>query len=216
MEGRTRFSHSAKESEQPSLNPAFRHDLSYNQQASRHFYRSDTHVTIMYYLTAGFVSLLAMFGLAQADCQLKNSLDASKAKQETHAELCQPTGEGVFTFAMDTSEVSVPTFNGGNALAGVAGHVTYIIYDNTCTPRGAYGPSGNDCGTPYVIKENWLPYVLTVNKIDTSVGGPYFSFNYANGKYSINNNHCGCQDMSSGLEAEKGCKCAFPIHGEPN
>jgi hypothetical protein len=117
---------------------------------------------------------------------------------------------------MDVSEVAVPTFDHDHPLAGVAGHTEYIIYDNTCTPQGAYGLSGIDCGIPYYIKEDWPPYVLTIEQINTDVGKPYFSFAYANGLYSINNNHCSCQDMFSGLEAEKGCKCAFPIDGEPN
>jgi hypothetical protein len=159
------------------------------------------------------IAAFAMFSIAAANCQLGNSYTDADAGTESRSQLCVGQGPDSWTFAMDISQVSVPTFNGGSPLAGVSGNKAYLIYDNTCALRGVYAPSGNDCGTPYTIEENWLPFVLTVTSINTGVGSGYFSFNYGAGKYSINNNGCGCSDMSSGLEAEQGCKCAFPIAG---
>jgi hypothetical protein len=170
----------------------------------------------MYRHILSLATAVAILGQASASCQLSNTLKSAETTPETRQQLCMPQGEGVWTFALDVSEVVVPTFNGGAPWAGLAGHTAYIIYDNECIPRGVYGPSGNDCGTPYVIEDNFLPYVLTVKAIDTDLGGPYFKFAYANGLYSIGNNGCTCSDLSSGLEGEQGCKCAFPLQGEPN
>lgn len=158
-------------------------------------------------------ALSTMLGLASASCQLSNSLATAETSPETRTQLCVPQGEGSWTFAMDTSLVDVPTFDGGAPYAGISGNVAYIIYDNTCVPRGVYGPSGNDCGVPYVIEENFLADVLTVTSINTTPGGARFTFAYGDGKYSIGNNGCACGDLSSGLEAESGCKCAFPVDG---
>lgn len=99
--------------------------------------------------------------------------------------------------------------------------------------RSAYGKPS--CGIPYTIKENFLEDVLTITAVELDVsiypisnfdltrilltnlyqvGQPYFTFKYGDGKYSINNNHCGCSDMKEkGLSAGDGCKCAFPING---
>jgi hypothetical protein len=53
--------------------------------------------------------------------------------------------------------------------------------------------------------------------VDTDVGGPYFEFTYANGEYSIGNNGCGCGTIANnGNGAVVGCKCAFPVGGEPD
>ena len=156
---------------------------------------------------------MAMSGLVAADCQLSNSLTPATTGVETRTALCLPQGAGSWTFSLDTSEVNVPTFNGGAPFGGLAGNVAYTIYDNTCTIQGVYGPSGNDCGTPYVIEENFLADVLTVTSINTDVGGASFTFTYGDGQYSIGNNGCTCGDLSSGLEGETGCKCAFPVDG---
>lgn len=69
------------------------------------------------------------------------------------------------------------------------------------------------CGTPFTIEENFLSDVLTVTSVDEDVGSAYFSFNYGDGKYSIRNNHCGCQGDSSGIVGADACKCAFPVDG---
>jgi hypothetical protein len=95
--------------------------------------------------------------------------------------------------------------------SGCEGTNNLIIYDESCTIRGAYGIP--DCGTPFVIEDNFLPYVLTMKTINTDVGDPYFSFLYGDGVYSIRNNHCVCVNDGSGLEAKVACRCAFPING---
>lgn len=169
----------------------------------------------MYHQFFSLATVIAMTGYASAQCQLTNTLSGPESSPETRTELCQPQGEGSWTFAMDISEVDVPTFNGGAPWGGLAGNTAYIIYDNYCVPYGVYGPEGNDCGTPYVIEDYFLPYVLTVKDIDTDLGGGYFKFVYANGQYTIGNNGCTCSDLSSGLEGEQGCKCAFPLEGQP-
>lgn len=158
-------------------------------------------------------AILAMVGLVNATCQLGNSLTTPETDPETRTQLCIPQGSGSWTFALDTSEVAVPTFNAGAPWAGLAGTVAYIIYDNACIPKGVYAPSGNDCGTPYVIEENWLADVLTITEIDTDPAGARFTFDYGDGQFSIGNNGCTCGDLSSGLTAETGCKCAFPVDG---
>lgn len=170
----------------------------------------------MYFQFLSLATVVAIFGHASADCQLKNTLSAPKTSPEARPELCMPQGEGSWTFAMDDSQIDVPTFNAGDPWAGLAGNNAYIIYDNNCIPYGVYGPEGNDCGTPYVIEDYFLPYILMIKSIDTDLGGGYFKFAYANGLYTIGNNGCTCEDLSSGLEGEQGCKCAFPLKGEPS
>lgn len=105
---------------------------------------------------------------------------------------------------MDVSEVAVSTFDHDHPLAGVAGHTEYIVYDNTCTPRGpgAYSPLGNDCGIPYLSKKIGFPMCSQLSNQHRCRQG-LLQFYYANSLDSINNNGCSCQDMSSGLEAEK-------------
>ncbi|KAI0382162.1 hypothetical protein F5Y04DRAFT_279945 [Hypomontagnella monticulosa] len=160
---------------------------------------------------------LAMLGLATADCQLSNKLTDTDPPPEPKAELCQSQGEGTFTFSMDVHEIDVPTFDSGAVWAGLVNGNSFMIYDNACILKGVYSPGdeGNDCGTPFVIKENFLPFVLTVKEVNFDVGAPRFKFDYANGEFSIGNNQCTCQDVSHDLEAESACKCAFPLQGEP-
>ncbi|WPG98190.1 Hypothetical protein R9X50_00097600 [Acrodontium crateriforme] len=160
------------------------------------------------FATAGLLTL------ASATCQLSNAYTGGDIPDTYKSDkLCLPQGEGDWTFSLYTSAVDVPTFNGGNPNAGYAGGFTYLMYDNACNLRGLYGPSGNNCGIPFVIEENYLAQVLTITSENTGVGGAYFSFDYGNGEFSINNNQCGCQDMSSGLQGAQGCKCAFPVSG---
>lgn len=111
---------------------------------------------------------------------------------------------------MDTSESCVPAMADGG-FAGCAGASLFYIFDEGCNIRGSY--SVPDCGAPFIIEENFLADVLTVTSINLDLGGGYFSFLYGDGKYSINNNHCGCQDNSSGLTGGQACKCAFPVDG---
>ncbi len=89
----------------------------------------------------------------------------------------------------------------------------FLVMDNSCKVLGIF-PQPN-CGIPYVLEANYLDYVLTLTAIDSGVGEGYFSFEYGNGAYSIDNNQCGCMDSTEGLTAVLGCKCAFPVAGEP-
>ncbi|KAI1370318.1 hypothetical protein F4677DRAFT_365824 [Hypoxylon crocopeplum] len=160
---------------------------------------------------------LALSGLATADCQLGNKLTESDPPPEPKIELCETQGEGTWTFSMDVHEVDVPTFDSGAPWAGLVNGNSFMIYDNACVLKGVYSPGdeGNDCGIPFVIEENFLPFVLTVQQINFDVGAPRFQFAYANGLFTIGDNHCTCQDVSHDLEAEQACKCAFPLQGEP-
>lgn len=156
---------------------------------------------------------LSLLTLARASCQLTNQLTAPFPSPGP--QFCQPTGAGVYTFSMQVSEIEVPTFDSGNPDAGNVAASAFVIYDNTCTAVGSYSPDqDNNCGSPYVIEENFLQYVLTVQNVNFNAAGPYFEFVYANGKYSINNNHCGCAEVPHALQVEQGCKCAFPVAGE--
>lgn len=159
----------------------------------------------------GFVAALA--GSAAA-CNLANSMKTAPKTPETRKQLCIPQGEGDWTFSMDVGVTVLPDFSTENPLAGLVGSKFFVIYDNYCVPRGVYAPSGNECGKPYVIEDNFLPYVLTVTDISWDLGDPYFRFKYADGLYSINNNHCTCSSMSHGIKGEQGCRCAFPISGQ--
>jgi hypothetical protein len=107
--------------------------------------------------------LFALFGLIGAECLLSNTLTEDQTQPETRSPLCLPQGADAQTFSMGVSMVAVPTLDGENMWAGVHGNQAFVIYDNYCMPRGVYDPGqSSDCGVPYVIKENWLPYVLTV------------------------------------------------------
>lgn len=159
-------------------------------------------------------SLLAITGLATtalADCLLENKVDVTDRDDYHEEELCTPQGEGDWTFSMYTSEVEVPTFNGGNPNAGYRSSKAFLIYDEGCELRGVYAP-GHDCGTPFVIQDFFLTQVLTIDKINFDADG-YFRFEYGDGRFSIGNNGCECQDMVDGLRGAQGCKCAFPIDG---
>ncbi|KAL2863195.1 uncharacterized protein BJX67DRAFT_364434 [Aspergillus lucknowensis] len=117
---------------------------------------------------------------------------------------------------MENTMVGVPTFNGGQAFAGVVGNNAFILYDHTCTIRGVYDPHDDgNCAIPYVIMENFLEYVLTVTEVNFDLGAGDFTFLYANGAYSIWENQHICTDISNGLQAVEACKAAFPLHGEP-
>jgi hypothetical protein len=107
--------------------------------------------------------------------------------------------------------VAVPTLDGENMWAGVHGNQAFVIYDNNCMPPGVYDPGqSSDCGIPYVIKENWLPYVLIVKGVNFRLGDERFYFGYANGDYMIGENGTTCGDLNKGLRVDRGCKTAFP------
>ena len=107
--------------------------------------------------------------------------------------------------------VPSPSMDAGQDTAGCEGGSSFAIYDESCNLRGSYGVP--DCGTPFIIEENFLADVLTVTDVNLDVGDPFFSFLYGDGKYSINNNHCVCVDDGGGLEANVACRCAFPVDG---
>lgn len=162
-------------------------------------------------------TLFTIVSLANADCVLHNTLKKPMKKPEKRTELCQTMGPGHWTFAMDISEVAVPTFNGDNPWGGLAGNKAFIVYDNDCIPRGVYSPDqGNDCGIPYWINDiARLPYDIKIEEVNMNMGGGDFTIAYANGEYMIGENGAICQDISDGLYAEMACGTAFPIHGEP-
>ncbi|KAI1100589.1 hypothetical protein F4804DRAFT_336115 [Jackrogersella minutella] len=94
---------------------------------------------------------LAIFGIAAATCQLSNQLNETILAPETKTELCESQGEGMWSLDL------------------CHGHDnSFLIYDNACVPKDVYGPGneGNDCGTPYTIEENFLPFVLPVKQVD--------------------------------------------------
>ncbi|KAI9748831.1 MAG: DnaJ- protein scj1 [Chaenotheca gracillima] len=167
-------------------------------------------------LLVSLTAALSVFSVVSADCQLTNSLTETQTEAETRPELCVTQGEGSYTFAMDNSEVDVPTLNGETPWAGISGQNAFIIYDNDCIPQGVYDPdeAGSDCGVPYTIEGSFLSYVLTIEQVDFNLGGGYFQFDYASGQYTIGNNGCVCGDLGSGLMGEQGCGCAFPVDGE--
>ncbi|CDH49224.1 predicted protein [Lichtheimia corymbifera JMRC:FSU:9682] len=146
-----------------------------------------------------FFAILAIFiGFAAADCDVKH-VDTcvyghgktAKVGEVVEGEdhVCLSQGEGDYTFLMNLYH-----------------DMNFCIFDNACKVLGA--AKQPDCGLPYVWMDNYLQYVLTIT--DAHTGGlystTYYSFDYANGKYSINNNHCECVDLD--------CKCAFPVGGE--
>lgn len=164
----------------------------------------------------GIATLLALsnaFHNVEASCKMKNTLEYDDTLEDLEKEsFCRNQGEGHWTFTMDTTAIDVPTFNGGSPWTGYVSTAKFIIYDNHCNVKGIYAQP--DCEIPYWIAEDFLPYVLTITSINTATG--YYAFPYANGLYSINNNHCNCHDVSHGVTGEQTCVCAFPIHGEPS
>ncbi|KAJ6779723.1 hypothetical protein PWT90_02066 [Aphanocladium album] len=158
------------------------------------------------------ITALAAVGLVDARSVLKNILKEPMKKPEHRTALCKPQGEGDWTFTLNINEIDVPTFDAANPWPGLVDYQAFIIYDNNCIPHGVY--SRGDGSTPFIIQDNYLPYVIIIDRVNLSLGGVYFRFEYADGRYSIGNNHCVCTDMSHDLTGEEGCKCAFPLLGE--
>ncbi|KAK2763032.1 hypothetical protein FQN54_009665 [Arachnomyces sp. PD_36] len=164
-----------------------------------------------------FLPLFALSGLlptVHAACGLSNIIEDGDRGVETREELCKPQGEDAWTFGMQLSQVSVPTFNGGNAYGGVAGSNAFIVYDNYCERLGIYEPEKDDCAIPYEITETWLPWDIIIEQVNYSVGDGDFSFAYAAGDYMIGENGATCEEIGGGLRVEIGCKSAFPVNGE--
>lgn len=161
------------------------------------------------------LGIMGLLGTAAAVCKLPGGpvTPANINSYPKSSKLCVPQGEGWWTFALWTAAVEVPApVRGAASSAGYAASSGYLIYDNTCTLRGAWDTIA-DCAIPYTIEANFLKYVLTVKAQDSGIGSPYFDFVYGNGRFSIGNNHCTCGSMTKGLYVAEGCKCAFPVDG---
>jgi hypothetical protein len=160
-----------------------------------------------------FTALLAIaINLPQAyACKMRNR---SPGTVQTNPRKCMSQGVGDWTFAMTVDLFAIPSLSRDPraGLDGVHSSTWFAIYDHTCKLRASYEPCD---GLPYVIMEDFLPFVLTVAKVDMDVGRPYFSFYYGDGKYSIRNNHCVCQNTSGkGLAVQTSCRCAFLVGGK--
>lgn len=164
---------------------------------------------------AWLAALVPLFAsLAFAQCQMENVIDPAAAPRVvTNSNLCLGQGPEAWTLAMASNLACVPapSPDPSTNTAGCAGGEGFWILDNTCTIRGAYAKP--DCGVPYTIMENFLPYVMTIDIINTGIGQGYFSMYYGDGHYVINNNHCDCVSVADGLAANEECKCAFAING---
>lgn len=155
------------------------------------------------------IGIFLSFSSIVSACQISNANVATGV--ETDSTLCMGQGEGQWTFGMSVSLVDVPAPDPGAGWAGTGSGTTFYIFDNACNIMSTYTPPS--CGVPWSIEENFLTDVLIITDVFMDVGDPYFSFNYGNGKYSIRNNHCVCNDDGSGLAAAVGCRCAFPVDG---
>ncbi|KAK5698134.1 hypothetical protein LTR97_007094 [Elasticomyces elasticus] len=172
-------------------------------------------------LLIGLIPLL-LAPHTQAQCQQNNGLTDQAARIETDTSLCIPRTDsnGWWTFSMDVFLTCSPNPGGGaeasltscdGSGSGQAPPATFSIYDDTCLVRGVYdAPS---CGIPFIIEENYQPWVLTVVTAAMTVGGPYFKFTYGDGTYETGVNDCYCSNVSSGLTARDNCLCPFPVSG---
>lgn len=157
------------------------------------------------------LALFFLAPLALAECDLVGgSVDGPI---ETDSALCLSQGAGAYTFAMSTSLTGLiqTGTTGGQEVSGVS----FQIMNEKCKILGGWSKPA--CGIPYTIKANFLEEVLTITSITMAAdSSAYFSFKYANGQYSIRNNGCVCNKMDSAVNAAaKGCRCAFPVGGEP-
>jgi hypothetical protein len=158
-----------------------------------------------------YLLLVLVLGIAAKPC----SLPTGEAKGLMPGDIvdddsiCAPTGEDHLTFAMlvGMSSIGVP----GSTVKSTR----FLILDHTCKVLGHYKPASKCGKVPWIVEEPFLHYMLTLESVFMDVGDPSFSFAYANGLYQIGENHCTCQDSQNGNHAEQGCKCAFPIDGEP-
>ena len=159
------------------------------------------------------LALVLLAPLALADCNLVGG--GGNGSVVTDQALCLSQGAGSYTFAMTTGLAGVIPLGSSGGSGQEFSSYSFQIMDNSCKLLAVY-PSPS-CGIPFTIKENFLQYVLTITNIFADVGGDaYFSFSYANGAFSIGNNGCVCSDMKSSFNSvSKGCRCAFPVAGEP-
>lgn len=161
-----------------------------------------------------YVPVAGFLGLMVGACQLGDS--GAMPTLPISDKLCTSQGEGSWTFSLYTEAIEVPGIAGGgeyNPNAGYTATSSYQIHDNTCFLRGRFNTRAKECESSFVIEANYLQQVLTIESQDTMAGGAYFRFAYGDGLFSIGNNGCECQDMSHGLMAALGCKCAFSVNG---
>jgi hypothetical protein len=120
------------------------------------------------------------------------------------------------TFGMDVDFTCVPEPGtmAPDDFASCVNAASFQIYDETCKLRSSY--KFPDCGAPFIIEENFLKDVMTVQSVNMDVGAPSFTYLYGNGKFSIGNNGCVCNDNNNGLKAGTSCRCAFPLDGNVN
>jgi hypothetical protein len=161
------------------------------------------------------VPVLAMaVKYAVAECVLKNQIEGD-AEREDDDRACEPRDDGIWTFTMGMRSVGVPIFDGGNTLAGNMYTKWFTVYDEDCNPKGFFSPSQDgDCGTPYAIHMDDLPYSIMVKEVNFLPGAGNFKFTYADGAFMIGENGCKCRDTSSGLEGSELCRCEFPSEGD--
>jgi len=125
---------------------------------------------------------LATLKLVLASCKLENKFEdipdmaeGGTLDAESRVRLCEHQTDGNYQLTMMTSMVSVPTMDADNALAGVAGHQGFILYNDKCVPVGAFTPEGNGCGVPYEI--NYFPESpLIIDKIIWDTGRARMDF----------------------------------------
>lgn len=138
------------------------------------------------------------------------SIVSGQGAVETNSALCVSQGEGSYTFAMKSSLTTL------GLPSSTEGYTAFQIMDSGCNILGTYSPS--NCDPPWTIEDSFLQYVLSITSVSEEANSDAsFSFNYANGKYSIGNNHCTCNSIDVGFpSAAEGCKCAFPVAGQPS
>nr|OQO30122.1 hypothetical protein B0A51_02862 [Rachicladosporium sp. CCFEE 5018] len=166
---------------------------------------------------ASLAATLTVLRLTSAACVLTNKLeDVEDLKaQGVPDSLCTPGSEGQYQFGLVVSQISVPTFDSGNALAGISGSTGFVIFDPTCVPVAAYGTddSGNDCGVPYEM--DYFPSKpLVVGGINWDVSAPWFAFDFGGKHYNAHGKECGgCNTYytDGGLRPVSQCKCGFDV-----
>jgi hypothetical protein len=131
-----------------------------------------------------------------------DSFEVGKVVEEEF--VCTPTGDDSLTFAMVLSEANL-----GRPAASAQTN-DFLIMDPSCKVLGLY--HNPVCGVPWTLRAEYLHHVLTITRVFMDVGQPEFTFKYANGLYKNGEDHCDCKSLGW---ARVGCKCAFPIDGEP-
>lgn len=157
-------------------------------------------------------AILPFLGKVLADCEFEPMDLGDSNIEETDEDLCTQQDDGVMTFSMTSSLVSVPTFDGDNALEGTGDFVGFILYDNKCNVKGVYKKP--DCGIPYLLSTKDLDWDLKLTSINTDTGSPKYRFAYGAGSYGNGENDCHCKRKTDGLEGLADCRCPFPKNGD--